>query len=1057
MNKKISTLLASALLVGSASAYAVDADVVTKLEKGYYVLHEGTAITTSTAVGSHFQVVDGKLKVAIGTDFASGKYNQGLWTIAASAENSNHFAFKNKAEGLSIAFDPKTAVAADATGAVTTPSTGSELTGASMAWAWVANSDDAATLGQAISLTYAFTTDSTMALAKAADGTVFAFKYANAKKASLGVTPLTFQATKPASVVMKAADLNVLTDATNGKYFTLTPNKKDLKVDAITDVKFFAADGVANYVTLKELGTEKYLRVDTALHAATGLNENNLYQLARKALKTGETVATSVPNNFKIEKDLFKDKALISIAEASSRFTYDKDATDSKWATPLVAGATPYSYTVLSSILLTPTTEVMTLYSQNAPVIKENLLFTLSDPTQVADSKTSVKDGLYYIVNKKGQYLASPIYNNGTSAEWITINKNEQNVAHMPAFQWVVLKNNSYEYAAPKSAVSITNREFASLSNTTVQLNKAEGGKYYYAAAIGSWTAATDSLDFLPIEDKAILGDSLLGYKNLKANELLVNRYQFNYFNPYVSDKFIGKSTDSLLVVKDGVLPFVVKAEGAIADYGYTVANANGRIAGLKQLRRQAYSMSVPSVDGELKFGVSAEDKYAVSAHIAATVFYFKENNDVQRTNDVKKNDFYSLVVKSLTQKAGVADETQDATLKQQLIKEVRTSSFMIAPYDAPLYRRFNSEKLEGNVGDAADTLRFKEKYRGEYLQVEVNSNFTVKGIDFLGVYTPDFTKDGKSFIVDAASVKNINGTIKPQYLISIDRNDNLGTPGVACTETGKHYNFDANGNAIETDKEHCVHATPAKAGFHMGKYLVNFADSTKNAVKADDYKWKGYTRAGFVKAVHMGDSLYILTGKYADVTKETFKAEDIIADKKYDRKYIVNLQGDAHKLVTWSMRFIAPTKAANEVEEDRAFLMESQSADGSDIAPVNGQWLKMQNGCIVLSGSADGSTSSFDQITGADDALIFNVEKGSKEDFATENETITASTFSVIAKQGAVEIIGAAGKTVVISNILGQVIANTVITSDNATISVPAGVVVVAVEGEAAVKAIVK
>ena len=48
-------------------------------------------------------------------------------------------------------------------------------------------------------------------------------------------------------------------------------------------------------------------------------------------------------------------------------------------------------------------------------------------------------------------------------------------------------------------------------------------------------------------------------------------------------------------------------------------------------------------------------------------------------------------------------------------------------------------------------------------------------------------------------------------------------------------------------------------------------------------------------------------------------------------------------------------------------------------------------------------------------------------------------------------------GKKVVVSNILGQVVANTVITSDNATIAAPAGVVVVAVEGEAAVKAIVK
>ena len=43
------------------------------------------------------------------------------------------------------------------------------------------------------------------------------------------------------------------------------------------------------------------------------------------------------------------------------------------------------------------------------------------------------------------------------------------------------------------------------------------------------------------------------------------------------------------------------------------------------------------------------------------------------------------------------------------------------------------------------------------------------------------------------------------------------------------------------------------------------------------------------------------------------------------------------------------------------------------------------------------------------------------------------------------------------VTDYLGKVIAETVLTSDNATISVPAGIVAVAVDGEEAVKAIVK
>lgn len=178
-----------------------------------------------------------------------------------------------------------------------------------------------------------------------------------------------------------------------------------------------------------------------------------------------------------------------------------------------------------------------------------------------------------------------------------------------------------------------------------------------------------------------------------------------------------------------------------------------------------------------------------------------------------------------------------------------------------------------------------------------------------------------------------------------------------------------------------------------------------------------------------------------------------MVGDGKADSK-----NADNHKTVTWSMRFVNPEAAAEEDEESRAFLMESLAATNQpNIAPQQGSWLKLQNGCIVLSGSQDNNDSSFEEVTGDDDALIFTVEKGSKEDLATDNETIATSEVTVIAGEGQVTIANAAGKKVVISNILGQTVANTVLTSDNATIVAPQGVVVVAVEGEEAVKAIVK
>ena len=78
-------------------------------------------------------------------------------------------------------------------------------------------------------------------------------------------------------------------------------------------------------------------------------------------------------------------------------------------------------------------------------------------------------------------------------------------------------------------------------------------------------------------------------------------------------------------------------------------------------------------------------------------------------------------------------------------------------------------------------------------------------------------------------------------------------------------------------------------------------------------------------------------------------------------------------------------------------------------------------------------------------------------EVFKVMTTSTPTSNDKIAAESGTVTIQCAAGKSVVISNILGKVVAETVLSSDNATIAVPAGIVAVAVEGEAAVKVVVK
>ena len=86
--------------------------------------------------------------------------------------------------------------------------------------------------------------------------------------------------------------------------------------------------------------------------------------------------------------------------------------------------------------------------------------------------------------------------------------------------------------------------------------------------------------------------------------------------------------------------------------------------------------------------------------------------------------------------------------------------------------------------------------------------------------------------------------------------------------------------------------------------------------------------------------------------------------------------------------------------------------------------------------------------------AMLFAIEG---VEAPTANEGVSATEVKVIAVDGAINIKNAAGKNVVVSTILGQIVANEVLTSDNATISVPAGIAIVSVDGEEAVKVSVR
>ncbi|WP_148478870.1 DUF6383 domain-containing protein [Parabacteroides johnsonii] len=666
------------------------------------------------------------------------------------------------------------------------------------------------------------------------------------------------------------------------------------------------------------------------------------------------------------------------------------------------------------------------------------------------DMRTTVGDNLYKIKDvKSGKYLAVAINYTDSVAKWTEIDEDFQSLDHMPAYQWVVLQNRKGQLT---SAVTITNREYPAKNTQAIQLMKDKDGKVYF----NNGTADI----YVAFEEVAATAksDTLLGYRNFDKDSLKVVTYTFNHFSPYDASHFIGvmADDDSTLTVKDYESSFKLaqKADKAVK-YGYDVTAAVAeRIPGLKNLYRNVYTAAVR--DGSANNGKNifrnADGKFAVDEAATAMDFYFKENNC-----DNGKHYYALIALSNDTTKAGVAENTKKAVLKAEEMANINTSVFAVELFDAPLYRRFNTE-LEGvkDGKDIALNLKFKEFYRGEYLMDENNENFQDEVVDYLGIWTKD-KATGLSFHVDTAWVNRGLGYIKPQYLISVDRKVVEAIPAEPCRLDHEHLNG--------VTEWTCPHATKAKAGYTVAKFLVNFQDSAKaernRGVKdaKNPYLFGKYYRAGFEKAMHIGDSLIFLVNGFENMDVNKLDTAEIVkayTAAKINKTYIKNLAAinDKHQTYTWSFRYINPEDAATATEEKEVpFLIESMAKD--PIQPTTAAWLKSQDGCLVL--SEEGESTFANAKTGGDNALIFNIEMGSEDDLATDNEEIATSEVTVIAGAGQVTIVNAAGKKVVVSNILGQTVANTVITSDNATIAAPQGVVVVAVEGEEAVKAIVK
>ena len=363
--------------------------------------------------------------------------------------------------------------------------------------------------------------------------------------------------------------------------------------------------------------------------------------------------------------------------------------------------------------------------------------------------------------------------------------------------------------------------------------------------------------------------------------------------------------------------------------------------------------------------------------------------------------------------KVWVANSEQWGSIKNMAIYGEENNSLMqIIPVDRPEYRKLVSEA-------GSDTIRiYLEENNSQVVYEKKDAKSVVEKdtLSFLNIDNVEQFKDiNPAIFADTAYVnRTIEGVANKcyQYLLAVDVEKKLDT---FCPEDMSH-------NDPEWIAEHGVCPHAIKTPYVKARYLVNLIDTAniygKTHLHNNPYinqseEGAEFAKLAFVPGFHVGDSLYLVTNDDT-VTVDLSTPEFNVA--KFAFKY-EDVNAGSFKIQTLYKEY-----NPDAAEKDRTVSQEG--------------YLRYVNGCLVVD-------------NGYSRGYIFNMNEDETRT-PTANESITAEgAVSVVATDGAVVIKGAEGKNVVIATILGKVVANETINSDNETIAVPAGIAVVSVDGE--------
>ncbi len=627
--------------------------------------------------------------------------------------------------------------------------------------------------------------------------------------------------------------------------------------------------------------------------------------------------------------------------------------------------------------------------------------------------------------------------------------------------------------------------------------------------------ACSDQMAFTNITKQ----QTTFGYFNASEAELRESTYMFQHMYDMSKNLYLDVMSNSLIKLTNEGTEFElyrangwtpVKQENGTYNfiykdsigYGYAVKDL------VEPLYKTYYKIKVKdanlidndhmflAITNQHKYVVAHEDEIAKDSTLVFAVVELKENNHLEDAHGYAfvNAPQYKVATTNLANLKGLTLKPDGKYYKDKTVMvepimqyqvsgkltiegislnakiadlcETSTDAFAIIHADRKLYRTLPTD-LVNNLKMVID-LKTIDEQGAESLYEDSSSKLAVQNmLNYLAAENKGKPTTNEGFYVDM--VAKSSKTIMPQYLLVVHA-DSLPTY-TYCNDKGKH--------GINPG---CFHEDTIK-GYVEGRFLVNFNDSIKTAEidkltkSADKYKSSNFVRLGFIEGVHQGDTLYLMKGGNTLAEwkeKEAHGSRMFLKPEFYDKKNvdkvytIVKLDGK-HNNVAFSFRETG--------DEDGSFLIESNDLNNtnSKIGGFGGAWIKLHNNIPVLTQySNDNGNHNTGDSTDAwkqygdyyskqtygetiNQAARFTFKSLEKDAIATGNENISATDVTVAGTAGAVVVKGAAGKSVVITNILGQTLATAVLASDNASISVPAGIAVVAVEGEEAAKVVVK